>query len=380
MEDKDVFEIKKSKKWIFVLIFLVLLLGGIGYATYSFINYNEPKKALARSLYGLMSEIGSIVGIEDDFNKINVDTEISLEIKSNKENYLPIYSVINKLRLNTYFGYDKNDYYVDLLGTYDNLEIGNIIVFSKNKDNYVYLNDTFDKVIKLDNNVDEINTNSDDYKKLISYENDVIKKMYDKVEFISKYVKLGDRRVRRITLDNIKEIINYYFDELLKNNDYIELSSKISNVDRNTIIDKMNAAKKNLPDVDIAIYLSMLKNRFIKLDIINDNNKVSFEREKNVLSIKLFDNDIISYKLDFNINKDIVKINYSDIEEMIDIDVNISYKIDVNSQIKSKDVSSSIMYSEISEKDLNNIQEKIINKKGFISLMESISGEDKITL
>ena len=48
----------------------------------------------------------------------------------------------------------------------------------------------------------------------------------------------------------------------------------------------------------------MLKNRFIKLEITNDKSKVSFEREKNVLSIKLFDNEIISYKLDFNISKD----------------------------------------------------------------------------
>lgn len=378
MEEKDVFEIKKSKKWIFGLIFILILLGAIGYGAYYFIQNNDPKKVLVRSSMELINDIKTMVGVEENYDKINIDSKVSLEVSSsNEEDMGQLYFIINKFNLNMYYGYDKKNFYLDLVGLYDNEDLGNITLFSNNKDNYLYLNDVYDKVIKIGQEVSSVDTNSEDYKKMLDYEKDAFIKGYEKINLSSKYVKLAGRKVREIKINNIEEVFSVIYNELINNKDYMNLSSKIFNISGENLKNEFENYKDLLDDLDIRVYLSMLKNKFIKLEITDDKEEYSLERENNTFSIKEFKNEIILNKLDINFNESKIELNFDDIENSLNIKVKLDYKLDYDSEIKSKDISSSIDYSKMNDKDLENIMNKFMNKKGFMSLMRNINGEEK---
>ena len=352
MEEKDVFEIKKSKKWIFGLLFILILLGGACYITYTFIKNNDPKKVLVNSTQELITEIATSLGIEN-INKINIDSKASIEITGKERK---IYDIINKINLDIYFGYNE-DYYLDLKGTYNNEELGNITIFSKNNDNYI----STDKVIKIDKGID--------YRKVLEYEKNAFIKAYEKIELKSKYVKSTDRRLREIKIENIKEISTIFFDELLNNKEFLDLINKTTNLKK----ESLKKYQDYIENSDVRIYLSMLKNRFIKLEINNNKDKLIIERNKNIISIKLYHDEIISNKLDITINEKTILLEYNNVEKSFNTKVKLDYKIDNNVDIKTKDTSNSVNYSKLKEEELLNLFK---NNKGYISLMKDLKEEE----
>ena len=115
----------------------------------------------------------------------------------------------------------------------------------------------------------------------------------------------------------------------------------------------------------------MLKNRFIKLEITNNKDKLIIERNKNIISIKLYHDEIISNKLDITINEKTILFEYNDVEKSFSTKIKIDYKINY-ADIKSKDISNSVKYSTLKE-DLINIFK---NNKGYISLINDLNEKE----
>ncbi len=420
-------EKRKLKGWIKVLIvalvILLILIGG--YFGFNKI-FNDPYKVYT----GLVNEVfdSAINYTEETYNNsvyYPKDSKIKLEYNLNMQSSLEKLKGFEDYKYGMNFAYDTKTKDIETkinVNNKDNKKIFDLGVKLNKEKCLLQSESLYNKTIDLGKVDEELEYEDyvkmidsilnvpkyDDIKKSLNNLRDSIINAIDKKNIKYKYDKLNidgeDIRVIKYEYDFDKEALNDFYnkiaDDLLKNYDFIEIISKIFNIEPKEIENKIKEAKSSFTKADsftITIYKKVFSNEVVKLSLLTadeeyleyfqdvilytyqkDELKIDMTKDVTIVTIKEdgkeifkfeikeFNPGIIDLKYNYNDEKD--KLNgeiYYKINKKSDTSAFVDFSISISTKVEEKDVNFRIYgnYSIYETKELN-----LIDKENVIDI------------
>lgn len=373
--DTSFLEPKKHHFFAIFLIFILILLVG-GLCTYYFV-LNTPKKTYI-TIVNRISKTSSISNNKDSYNY-----KINTTIVSNKKDIQNILDVTNKIELSGTTKYNN-----DILTGNNNIKYKGEelldIIYSldlKNNTMYLKLNNILDKIIKInipkEETTNNININKDDYIKLINSIINNFKLSLDNANYKRTLTKINNSIVFKETLLLDETLSKELLTKLLHDDEFLQTYAKINNITVSEVSDELNNKLSNI-DKDIStvsIYKTIINNEILKIELFNEDNSITINKEDNKYNYEIIDDNELVYKgfikteKTNNETKEIFDIEL--LKEKINLVFNITYSKN-NNYNNILDTNSSININDLSEEDITKILEYIDNNKTIKSFLDDL--------
>lgn len=360
---------------IFGIIILILLLAS---GIYYYFVIDNPKTIL-KTYFNSISSIDNInyPKYMEYSLKVNVDS-------NNKENEA-LCDLLNKLILNIKSN-NSEEYnsYIFNLG-YEDKVLPNIKLQTKNNENKIYLllEDIYDKTIEIDlgneEHKDISKIDKDDIEKEFNNIYDIlkeeIKNILEKGEYSKKIEKLDKKIVRKYTININKDTLTNTFNNLLNNKDFITSCTKITNQSEEKVTKEIKDIINDLTDIDFSIYQELINKNIIKYEITFDNEIITMTYSNNMYTFNYKEDDKVIYTgtitIDRNDNNITTYFNTTYITDKENIKTNIVIKTSDTLNIELFDTTNSININDISDKEMNNILNNILNNDAVKSILNN---------
>ena len=360
---------------IFGIIILILLLAS---GIYYYFVIDNPKTIL-KTYFNSISSIDNInyPKYMEYSLKVNVDS-------NNKENEA-LCDLLNKLILNIKSN-NSEEYnsYIFNLG-YEDKVLPNIKLQTKNNENKIYLllEDIYDKTIEIDlgneEHKDISKIDKDDIEKEFNNIYDIlkeeIKNILEKGEYSKKIEKLDKKIVRKYTINISKDTLTNTFNNLLNNKDFITSCTKITNQNEEKVTKEIKDIINDLTDIDFSIYQELINKNIIKYEITFDNEIITMTYSNNMYTFNYKEDDKVIYTgtitIDRNDNNITTYFNTTYITDKENIKTNIVIKTSDTLNIELFDTTNSININDISDKEMNNILNNILNNYAVKSILNN---------
>lgn len=362
------------------VIFILLIIGGCFY--YYFI-IDSPKNLF---LTIIKDKFNGIKLDDTTYNIINYDYSFDINIETSNKEYLDIINILNQISITGHTDIDiKNKKNYTILNTlYQEKDLFGFEVYSENSNNiYLKLNNIYDKVIKskIENKEDDINNTIDEIssKKIITSLTNAIIDTSKNADYLKEYTTLNDNIVKKITLTINKQFKESFYNNLLNDKDFITNYSKYKGITEEEVKEIIKKEKSSLGEEtgEISLYLSILKNEFIMLDISSDNDKVTITKENDKYNYKIYTDSIIEYQgyisIISNNNDYKINITHEDIEEELSFEINFNISYEYDNNINSLDTNNAIDYEDLTEEDMNQIMLNLMKNNVIMTLIEDIN-------
>lgn len=367
-------EVKNKSFPVWILFFLLLLLVIGGFSYYYFI-IDSPKNIF-------LTVINNNLKVDiSTYQKINYEFNLDTNIKTNNKKYIDIVNIVKEIALSGSGGIDLNTKEnISKLNTfYKGEKLLDIDIYSKNSSIYLKLHELYDKVIKIDNEETNKNTNDYDIEILINSLNDEIKFVLNKATYKKEYTKLNDGLVKKVTLFIDKSLTKELYTNLLNNKDFIDNYSKLSGTSKTEVKKEFEKEINNLDDSTktISLYLSILKNDFIMLETINEEQRLIITKEENQYDYKIYDNSLVIYQgyiyTEKTNNEYEISLSLDVVEEELSIILNLDLSFEYDNDIELMDITNTINYEDLTKFDKNKIINNILKNKTILSLIKDIN-------
>lgn len=360
---------------IFGIIILILLLAS---GIYYYFVIDNPKTIL-KTYFNSISSIDNInyPKYMEYSLKVNVDS-------NNKENEA-LCDLLNKLILNIKSN-NSEEYnsYIFNLG-YEDKALPNIKLQTKNNENKIYLllEDIYDKTIEIDlgneEHKDISKIDKDDIEKEFNNIYDIlkeeIKNILENGEYSKKIEKLDKKIVRKYTINISKDTLTNTFNNLLNNKDFITSCAKITNQNEEKITKEIKDIINDLTDINFSIYQELINNNIIKHEVSFDNEIITMTYSNNMYTFNYKEDDKVIYTgtitIDRNDSNITTYFNTTYITDKENIKTNIVIKTSDTLNIELFDTTNSININDISDKEMNNILNNILNNDAVKSILNN---------
>ena len=360
---------------IFGIIILILLLAS---GIYYYFVIDNPKTIL-KTYFNSISSIDNInyPKYMEYSLKVNVDS-------NNKENEA-LCDLLNKVILNIKSNNNEEyNSYIFNLG-YEDKALPNIKLQTKNNENKIYLllEDIYDKTIEIDlgneEHKDISKIDKDDIEKEFNNIYDIlkeeIKNILEKGEYSKKIEKLDKKIVRKYTINISKDTLTNTFNNLLNNKDFITSCTKITNQSEEKVTKEIKDIINDLTDIDFSIYQELINKNIIKYEITFDNEIITMTYSNNMYTFNYKEDDKVIYTgtitIDRNDNNITTYFNTTYITDKENIKTNIVIKTSDTLNIELFDTTNSININDISDKEMNNILNNILNNDAVKSILNN---------
>lgn len=364
---------------IFFFLLILLMFGGIGY--YYFV-IDSPHNILLTTAKNAFT---SIKLENTEYNTINYNYELDINLLTNNKEYIDITNIINKFYLTGNLGIDKNkeETFVKLNAFYEQKPLLTIDGYYQN-DDYVYLklNNLFDKVIKTKIEKEEASSSEIDteiLQKMIKSTTAVMMDTLKKAEFKKEYTKLNDTIAKKITFTIDEELTKELYKNMLNNKEFMESYSELQGMTEQELKDSINEDINNLEDFTETTYLYVtpLKNEFLMIDIIENEERTVITKEKDEYNYKIYTDSIIEYQgyISFEKEDNSYEITFTseNIEEELSFEINLDLSYEYDKSIDSLDTENAIDSEQLTEEDGTKITEKLIENDAFVNLVEDFA-------
>ena len=387
-----------KKKHVFIKLIAILLIIGLflGGGYYYYKNfYNNPKKVFEYVCETIEKKLNSnkkeLKNIEIN-GLINFDLDLGMEYQETTD-------IINNLSLqfNSQIDYSNNISISNINTKYKEQKLINFKTFSDNDNFYFYLEDLFDKYIKIDKkqiiDTKELDKNKDSINIIMEEILTVLKNKLSNLEFIrtddtilinnqkydvnNNYIKLKNGEINNFLLDILNDLSN--------NKKFINVLDKISDDEGKEIIDDLKKDIRN--DTIIATYqLSFYTKKNLHQDLISIRQFIDTQDEHNVmevnivkkndLNLKMYD-EASSIELNFTTKDNAFNIDFTinASNQKMSMTANFNYK--EISSIQKFDISNYIDINDLSEEDYNLIGENLGNNETLLEIYEKIENIEK---
>lgn len=415
----------KLPKILIILIILILLGAGAFYA-YNFI-FNKPDKVVKglinKAYEKFESPLKQSKAIDLNNESVLVTTDISLNTN------IAGFEDLNDIKLNLITGTDYANKKFELGASLieNNQNIIDLFMYILNKDAYMMLNDIYSSPIKLnteDIDLEEILNNrisAEDTEYILkelknifieSLDMNDFKKSSDTITIDGKEVKVN--KINYI-LDAEKQqkIVNNMIDNILKNEELLNRLAKISNEDVETIKQALMESKIESYDTEdneniiFNIYTKGMTDEFVGLDIeLPENSNIKIRKNSSdttvsanisgvsiMLTIKEESKEKATIDMKINIageeitgtatienneideknseSKTTLNITYQG--ETVELTFNMKQQIGAN--IAEIDTTNAKAMEEITEEEMNQIEQKLMEKLMNSKLYNLINGQ-----
>lgn len=368
---------------VVVVIFVIIALLGLAFfgGKYYLASKNNIKIFMNDYFSKLEGNIGKNNTISGNFS-INIKGDTN-----SKEGN--IYKILNNLDLSIDYGIDVKEKItnIDVNTNYYSDKLLNINTYIENNNIYLYSNDLYNKYIKVKNNNNSDSTKdnitNEDYKVIINSISTATLESLKEEYFTKTWTKLDGKNVNKVELllDNnrIKAINESIINNLKSNNNFIDSFGKL--IDKKTMevkelldkeLEEVNNNEYN--DIKISLYTKLTK--FVRLEIINDENKIIVKSSDKNIDFEVIDNDNTyngTIKIDSNNTGTSYNIN---IKDNNNLEIKINSTIKYNEDVEKKDTTNSILLEDITDKEYQEIINKISDNKAFKKISEDINNSN----
>lgn len=389
--EKEEFIPKTKKKGLKITLAILLIVGVLvgAYFLYQY-KFNNPNAIVKQVLNNIKSSTKNTSKINEKYKYdglLKIDTNMADESTNNIIKNL-------ELQINGQLDYKEQIGNVIINTKYKNEKFVGISTYYEKNNLYLLLNDLYDKYIKFENK-NEINTDSIDSKDAQIITNsiiDALKKEIDnlKIEQSNSTITIDGKDVKaienKITLNSeqLTTISKNILTSLKNNKEFIKTMDKVSKENTTESINKLleNVNKKNADETCfISFYTDngLFNKKLISIRLAVIDNKTD---DKQVIEIDKISDDEASVlfstlqgevliRIKKNGNAVNLTINIKQDERFIKIIFNVNYE-KINT-ITKPDVSNNKDIASITEKELNDIQTKLMENKTLLKLIEEIS-------
>ena len=360
---------------IFGIIILILLLAS---GIYYYFVIDNPKTIL-KTYFNSISSIDNI-----NYPKY-IEYSLKVNVDSNNKENEALCDLLNKLILNIKSN-NSEEYnsYIFNLG-YEDKVLPNIKLQTKNSENKIYLllEDIYDKTIEIDlgneEHKDISKIDKDDIEKEFNNIYDIlkeeIKNILEKGEYSKKIEKLDKKIVRKYTINISKDTLTNTFNNLLNNKDFIISYTRITNQSEEKVTKEIKDIINDLTDIDFSIYQELINNNIIKCEVSFDNEIITMTYSNNMYTFNYKEDDKVIYTgtitIDRNDSNITTYFNTTYITDKENIKTNIVIKTSDTLNIELFDTTNSININDISDKEMNNILNNILNNDAVKSILNN---------
>ena len=350
--------------------------------------------------YYLASRNNIKIFMNDYFDKLegnigkNSSTSGNLSLNVNGDttrNDGNIFKILNNLDFSMDYGIDtkENITNIDINTNYYGDNLINIGTYIEGNNVYLSLGDLYSKYIKLNNskedNSEKKSMTNDDYKVIINSIGTAINESLKEEYFTKTWVKVDGKNVNKVELslnnNNIKIINENIINNLKSNNDFIDSFGKLTGkktMEVKELLDKEIKEVNNNEYSDIKISLYTKITKFVKLEITSGEDKIVVKSNDKGYSFEIVDsedNNTYNGTIEINNNSDSTTYNVN-VKDSNNLEIKINNTINKTTKIEKKDVSNSDLLEDITEKEYEDIINKISNNKAFNKIYEDISNSN----
>ncbi len=401
------FNVKKPKKKALIIAGVIAILVIISVVLIYFLISSKPQFVFNKTIDKLF-EIES-----KDFNSIKFDSKINIALEAEDKSIQTQLAEIEKcdLKVGAQLDFNKQQEMIDLGLEYDDDEVIDIKGYYTDEQMYMYLEGIFDKYIQLDMEkeqedalkaiFDESNSKEKIYnnKKAVKIIRDELKNQlneYGEFEKEKVTIEVGDKskNVTKSTLTlsekDLCEVFSNTFSNLAENDEFIDYFEESPKDELEAIADKLentNADNKN--KIKLSIYTKGILYNLVAVDleVIDTSNQTI------IISVVKEDEDTYSYKVSAKTSSarvDVIKgeveiekekntknektgktIITTEIAETGKAIITIDYSVKLNKGIDKINVANSVNMTEITEKDVQSMAEKLMERPLIGDLLKS---------
>lgn len=360
---------------IFGIIILILLLAS---GIYYYFVIDNPKTILK-------TYFNSIPSIDNINYPKYMEYSLKVNVDSNNKENEALCDLLNKLILNIKSN-NSEEYnsYIFNLG-YEDKVLPNIKLQTKNNENKIYLllEDIYDKTIEIDlgneEHKDISKIDKDDIEKEFNNIYDILKEeiktILENGEYSKKIEKLDKKIVRKYTINISKDTLTNTFNNLLNNKDFITSYTKITDESEEKVTKEIKDIINDLTDINFSIYQELINKNIIKYEITFDNEIITMTYSNNMYTFTYKEDDKVIYTgtitIDRNDNNITTYFNTTYITDKENIKTNIVIKTSDTLNIELFDTTNSININDISDKEMNNILNNILNNDAVKSILNN---------
>lgn len=387
---KEEFEVKKSRGFLKFLLIFIILIGLIGMAMYYFFIIDHPKKIFYEAVSNAIEYASNAISSErkiDEVDSFVTDFNVKGQISISDSELKGLTDIVNKVSLDGQVGVDNlsDEVYLNLIAKYDNEEMGNVSIFANEENEYLKLNNLFDKVIKLETDEDEVKQEEtvgatiDDYKKLLSSYLGNFRYILGKAKFDKEYIREDEHFIKKVSIIIEEDMVVDFFNKLKEDEEFVLSYSKIQEMTVEEAIESLEEDKKEMLDDRpecISMYMTLIDNEFLKLEEVYEDSSYVLIKEGKKFVFKEYISGIIKSQgyllIDNREESNILGINMEDVDEGIILDLSIEYAVNYDEEIGELDISNNVDVSQLTENDLNLILDNFSKQKGIVGLFEDL--------
>lgn len=370
---------------VVVVIFVIIALLGLAFfgGKYYLASRNNIKIFMDNYFNELEENIGKNNSTSGSLSlNVNGDT-------TDKEE--KIFKILNNLDFSMNYGIDtkENITNIDISTNYYGDKLININTYIEDNNIYLSSSDLYSKYIKIENkkedNSEKKSMTNDDYKVIINSISTAVSESLKEEYFTKNWVKLDGKSVNKVELllnnNNIKIINENIINNLKNNNNFIDSFGKLigkKTMEVKELLDKeiKEVNSNEYSDTKISLYTKITK--FVKLEITSGEDKIVVKSNDKGYSFEIVDsedNNTYNGTIEINNNSDSTTYNVN-VKDSNNLEIKINNTINKTTKIEKKDVSNSVLLEDITEKEYENIINKISNNKAFNKIYEDISNSN----
>lgn len=349
-------------------------------------NYLSSRNSVKIFMEDYFTRIENSLDRNVTSESINLNLSVlGSETGDNKE----IFKVLNNLEFDVTASadYEQKIVNTDVNVNYINDNLLKVSGYFENKKVYIYLDNIYDKYIEVNTSdiVNEptnngINVSREDIKIIMSsLKNEIINSLGEDY-FTKSKVKVDGESLNKVALllddKNIKLISRDVINNLKSNNSFIDSLSRILNKSKEDTIelleDKLDSINNNtFTSITISVYTKFTK--FVKIEVREDNNIITINKDDNVYSYNITGE--YNYSGTIEINKNSNKLNII-IKDDSDIVVKLNVVTDKNIKVDKKNITNSILYNDITSDDYQVMYKNILNNKVFKKIYDDVTSSN----
>lgn len=370
---------------VVVVIFVIIALLGLAFfgGKYYLASRNNIKIFMNDYFSELEANIGKNNSISGNLSlSVNGDTTGS----DGK-----VFKILNNLDFSINYSIDtkENVANIDINTNYYGDKLININTYIEDNNIYLSSSDLYSKYIKIENNKEDNSEKksitNEDYKVIIDSISTAVSESLKEEYFTKSWVKLDGKNVNKVELllnnNNIKIINENIINNLKNNNNFIDSFGKLTGkktMEVKELLDKeiKEVNDKEYNEIKISLYTKITK--FVKLEITSGEDKIVVKSNDKGYSFEIVDsedNNTYNGTIEINNNSDSTSYNVN-VKDSNNLEIKINNTVNNATKVEKKDVSNSVLFDDITDKEYEDIINKISNNKAFKMIYEDISNSN----
>ncbi len=366
-----------------ITVFLLVGIGGLFY--YKLSNSKNRFRVLIENVVEYLEENT----LKDKPKSLQGVLTLGVNGKSTDEDEQQLMDILNKIDLSFLYGVDyaTKRMNFEMKSSYDKKELLNSSFYMESGNGYLYLDNLYDKNIKVPieqyDSFFKLNLSSDYRTIYDSIEKVLIRSLKDDY-FEKDYVTIDSKKVLKTTLvlnhKNYQEMKKNVFHDLVLDDSFLKSLSNVTGKKVSVLKKKLNkiaSSEDEYKEMDIVLYTK--NDKFLKLELVFGGEKITIQREeRDKYSYSYDEHSQVVYdgvvqasrKKDSSVQSTFL---INDRKKGVSVQLMMTSSYELNKKIEKKNVSNSILYTDVTEEEKNQIYSKVLENEGMKNLIQEFS-------